>query len=556
VHGQRVGADDALESAMRVAIEGAGEHNVKCEVDVANRVVRVEPAPVASPAEMSARRRSKQPMPPEPAPDAVFDDGDSDKDVDGNDGVSEVAEGGAIAALLRQDDEETPIKGVSYRKGKRKPWIARWYEDGKPVTKHFASALLANARIREKNLEAVRRILEGGVGLLTGSRLDLIEMPAPAHIMPWDFDAIVENAKTKGYLYYKEHGMPLLGVASHGKIIENAVKRLLSSSFEVRDASSGSRVNGACCGANSSENDFILVQNDIDKRTEVKASLLHWDNINGRWQILFVKIKPKLHDVLILVVIDVDRLHIFQRDAKCTTGNSSSGVSTDSEGHQIGMDAPTSAPEFSDAMEYICKSLEEQGELLGCVKFDDESYKDIFAARTAADKAYANIPFAGLHWKTRGDVTEAVGRLVHSRHLPKYHSVIDAASGTCCNGAARGRDKTSHDFKVQLPDHEALKIEMKSSQLCLAGNLWEAKFKHVKFDEFDVLLLALTTPEAIHVIKYDTTRKPFVKTTGKSVSGNEIQVYGRYHADILPSAVDIIKKLTLCGCEYLYHIDF
>ena len=61
-----------------MAIEAANEHNVKCEVDVANRVVKVEPAPVAPPVEMSARRRSKQPMPPEPAPDAVFDDGDTD----------------------------------------------------------------------------------------------------------------------------------------------------------------------------------------------------------------------------------------------------------------------------------------------------------------------------------------------------------------------------------------------------------------------------------------------------------------------------------------------
>ena len=97
---------------------------------------------------------------------------------------------------------------------------------------------------------------------------------------------------------------------------------------------------------------------------------------------------------------------------------------------------------------------------------------------------------------------------------------------------------------------------MKSCLLCRVGNTWVAHFTEVKFDEFDILLLALTTPRAIHVIKYDTTRKPFVTTTGKSVSGNEIHVHGRAHADIQTSADDILKKLTLRGCEYLYRIDF
>ena len=67
--------------------------------------------------------------------------------------------------------------------------------------------------------------------------------------MPWDFDDIVENSKTKAHLHYEEHGMPLLGVASSGKIIEDAVKRFLSLSFKVRDASSGVCVNGARRGA-------------------------------------------------------------------------------------------------------------------------------------------------------------------------------------------------------------------------------------------------------------------------------------------------------------------
>ena len=471
------------------------------------------------------------------------------------DDVSNVGEGDAFVESLRRGEDATPLKGVVYINRPR-PWRARWREHGNEVSECFARASLANARVREKNLEAVRRILEGGNDCITVSRLNLIDMPAPTHIMPWDFDDIVENAKSKGYLHYKEHDMPLLGLASCGNIVENAVKRFFSSSFEVRDANRGFRVNGDRRSASTSENDFILVQNNIDRRAEVKSALLHWNNAKGCWRIQFEKIKPKLHDVLILVVIDVDRLHIFQRNANCTTGNTSSGVSTDSNGHQIGMEAPTSAPEFSDAMKHVCKSLEEQGELLGCVKFDDESYKDIFAARTPADRAYANIPFAGLHGSTRGDVAEAVGRLVHSRHLPKYHSVIDAASGTRCDGRALGRNNTSHDFGVQLPNDEALKIEMKSCMLCYERNTWVAQFEHVKFDEFDILLLALTTPRAIHVINYDTTRKPFVSTNGKSVTGDDIQVYGRSHADILTSADDILKKLTLCGCEYLYRIDF
>tara|TARA_B100000287_G_scaffold55371_1_gene48592 strand:- start:623 stop:2098 length:1476 start_codon:yes stop_codon:yes gene_type:complete len=467
------------------------------------------------------------------------------------------SEGGAFIGPLRRGEDEAPIKGVFYMNdGRSKPWHAQWYEDGKRGCECFARASLANARKLGKNRKAVRRICEGGSCLITCSMLDMVEMPAPTHIMPWDFDDIVENAKTKGYLYYKEHEMPLLGLASSGNIVEKAVKRFLSSSFEVRDAKSGSCVNGTHRSANSKENDFILVQNNIEKRTEVKTTLLHWNNADSFWTTQFAAVKPNLHDMLILVVVDVDRLHIFQRDVNCTTGNSSNGVSTDSVGHNIRVGASASTPEFSDALEHICKSLKEQGELLGCVKFDDKSYKDIFTTRTAGDKAYVNIPFAGLHMSTRGDVAEAVVRSVHSRHLPKYHYVIDAASGTCCNGTARGRSATSHDFGVQLPNDEALKIEMKSCLLYRERDLWVADFQNVKFDEFDVLLLALTTPRAIHVIKYNVTRRPFVTTTGKSVRGNTISISGRSHADILTSADDILKKLTLCGCEYLYRIDF
>ena len=97
---------------------------------------------------------------------------------------------------------------------------------------------------------------------------------------------------------------------------------------------------------------------------------------------------------------------------------------------------------------------------------------------------------------------------------------------------------------------------MKSCLLCRNGNRWVAQFEDVKFDEFDVLLLALTTPTAIHVIKYNVKEKPFVTTNGKSVRGDNITISGRSHANILTSADDILKKLTLRGCEYLYRIDF
>ena len=92
--------------------------------------------------------------------------------------------------------------------------------------------------------------------------------------------------------------------------------------------------------------------------------------------------------------------------------------------------------------------------------------------------------------------------------------------------------------------------------LSLNGNRWNAQFEGVKFDEFDVLLLALTTPRAIHVIKYDTVRRSFVAASGKSVYGKTIHIHGRSHADIVTSGTDILKKLVLCGSQYLYRIDF
>jgi hypothetical protein len=83
---------------------------------------------------------------------------------------------------------------------------------------------------------------------------------------------------------------------------------------------------------------------------------------------------------------------------------------------------------------------------------------------------------------------------------------------------------------------------------------WTIKFECVKFSEFDLLLLAVITPNAIFVFKYPPHRRPFTATTGKRVTGDNIVVHAPRYEDLETSCRSIVKKLSLCACTLIYEI--
>ena len=270
---------------------------------------------------------------------------------------------------------------------------------------------------------------------------------------------------------------------------------------ETKDAPITLNLNGTRRAKNATECDFLLTEDDEDVRYEVKSAVLTWNRSIGRWEIHFSNVKLSQHDRIVLVVIDVDQLHVFLRSENTCAGNSTAGVTTESNGQYIVVCASTTRPNFSDAMENVLERMrDEQGTLLGNIRFDDPAFEDIFSMRTNGDVVYAGTPMAKVCRNISGNICEIVIRQVHARYLPSSVEVVDAVVGTRCDGRNRCKNTTSYDFGARTGS-DTKRVEVKSSKLYFDGkkrcNCWCASFVHVKFHKFDELLFGLITPDAL-----------------------------------------------------------
>jgi hypothetical protein len=133
---------------------------------------------------------------------------------------------------------------------------------------------------------------------------------------------------------YETVPMGTLSYKARGAMIENVVRAFMCRHHTITDAPGSSRVNGTARGKNTTTCDFLM----DGERTEVKSSLLLWDKCRKGFKLQFSKIKPELHDRLLLAWMTPDGIHIFEHDG--VSGMSTSGTSTKAMGKNIYMFAP------------------------------------------------------------------------------------------------------------------------------------------------------------------------------------------------------------------------
>jgi hypothetical protein len=132
---------------------------------------------------------------------------------------------------------------------------------------------------------------------------------------------------------YETVPMGPLSCKVRGVMIENVVRAFMSRHHTITDAPGSSCVNGAARGKNSATCDFLI----DGERTEVKSSLLVWNKHHKGFLLHFSKIKPELHDRLLLAWMTPDGIHIFEHDG--VSGMSTNGKSTEATGKKIHMRA-------------------------------------------------------------------------------------------------------------------------------------------------------------------------------------------------------------------------
>lgn len=159
--------------------------------------------------------------------------------------------------------------------------------------------------------------------------------------------------------------------------------------------------------------------------------------------------------------------------------------------------------------------------------------------------AYGECPVLKMSESARGKCIEKivynVEQMLHlTRYVPLPGSLIQSHQSKC-------------DFVLDLT-----RIEVKSS--CMQwddGNFrWRVRFQRVRFDYFDRLLLALHTPEGIHIFQH--AARAGASTSGKStsVTGSIIQFAGPVREESWSIALaSILSKLKAKGCEHLAFVD-
>ena len=161
---------------------------------------------------------------------------------------------------------------------------------------------------------------------------------------------------------------------------------------------------------------------------------------------------------------------------------------------------------------------------------------------TVTHDAYHNVPLANLSSKARGDLLENVVRRVLEEMTGE--KTFDADAGKTISGNKRARHSAPFDFYAA-----DRKCEVKSAQLGWNKymNRFEAKFQHIKRNEYDDLYLALYTPSGIYIYKHDDTY-------GISKHGKEQESSGGTVNVCAPRREDSIEAATKVVLEKLQHM--
>ena len=168
------------------------------------------------------------------------------------------------------------------------------------------------------------------------------------------------------------------------------------------------------------------------------------------------------------------------------------------------------------------------------------NYSDLITL-SKTEEAYSSVPLSSC--STRGDIIEGSTR----KFMESYtgQASYDAEITQSISGKKRGRNTTEYDFKM-----DGRRYEVKSAQLTWdkCEKRWYAKWKAVKKDSHDILLLVLYSPSGLSIYKHDGVLG--VATNGKAQEscGGSICVYGKCNGVEIRDAERVIHDKM----QYLY----
>ncbi|CAE7856433.1 unnamed protein product [Symbiodinium microadriaticum] len=329
-----------------------------------------------------------------------------------------------------------------------------------------------------------------------------------------------------------------------GHILEAAARSIYCRQHPgcvVSDPVPGLRCDGSKRSVNQAEYDWMR----DGRRVQCKTGQLCWNSSSGCWNVSFHNIKFGLLDELLLVLYTPFRIHLFLHDQR--TGIQSTGRKAASRGVRVQYSCAKGMFSCEEATRALVEHVSSGSRHLVTVELASEaavgqSYSKFCESKSAhmALTAFENHPLGSLTPSARGIFVEQLVLEVDRMLYPQSHFTPQVPNA-------------KHDW---FRDH--LRVECKHTRLTYSDRgVWTCRFSAIKFQCFDILYLAIDSPDAVFLLHYE-------RDQGRTQCGVETDHVGEQVRIRAPSSIAdcreaahfIVDKLVQGGSKHLATIPF
>ena len=346
---------------------------------------------------------------------------------------------------------------------------------------------------------------------------------------------------------YAGSPLALLDYVTRAKVLTGFARRWDADEHPgavMEDAVPGEQVNGAKRAQHNAAYDW---QRD-GQRVACKSGQLTWYKGRARWALQFNNIKLDATDELLLALYAPEEVHLFRYNL--TVGLSSAGKRTPVQGQRVTYYGPANEPDLHVALREILVKLNTGATPLASAGFDDprlaSAIKSTPLPFTAS--AYGGVPLADCSGVARAIPLTSMVRRLDEAWLHPGAVITDAL-----------REEVTGNWPGYDWQRDGKRVVCKTAQLGwdAGGVLWKVRFSEITTTTYDELLLAVYTPEGVHLFRHDGNSG--LSTTSKStaISGKKMEYFGsRNERNWSVALGKILGKMEAKGCTRLVFVPW
>ena len=364
-----------------------------------------------------------------------------------------------------------------------------------------------------------------------------------ASIIPWSSLNAARHLETITSVTRAAYaGCPLNAITPQlrGKVLETVARGVYQWSRPdsiIEDPIPGQRCNGTKRGLNSAEYDFLC----DGRRVQCKSAQLCWHESERRWRVQFQKIKPNLHDDLLLVLYSPSGLHVLTYTVPVSVQGPRGSCSAKTLSFIFGGQSLIGLRDWRDSEDVVLKKILQSGSghRLASLQMTDEEVVNALerhnfsVSLSLQSDVYKNHPLNNMTPTARGLLVQHMVQEVDLLCNPGFAHAFATTYKSPCDWQRDG-----------------LRLECKHTRLSWHQNCWMCTFQRVDTSKFDMLYLAVDTPHALHILKFGGSQ--WLYTIGLSDRRTVVKVKAPTKVICPLVAADaIIDKFVSTGSQHV-----